>query len=660
MAALEGKILDRYELRRLIGKGGMANVYEAQDLQFQRKVAVKVFKREDEAMLRRFIREARLMASLRHGHLVPIIDSGQCELDGETRYYLVMPFLEGGTLRARIRRSPLSLSEACNSIQEIASALDYIHSQGIIHRDIKASNVLLDADGRCYLTDFGIARITSDLTQLTSTGDVLGTVDYVAPELFEEERRADTRSDLYSLGVLLFEMVTGRLPFPAENQLAVVSMHINKRPPSPRSIAPHISSRVERVIFKALEKRPEQRYANATELAKAFCRAAGAGSKNEELERSDVPKVEQPDVVATIGGTNQIVLSHLPPVAAVNQAARPSPFADTTEGYQFIAPQAGLNAPVARAEMPQAPLPPSSPPRAPRPAYRRRWLAIVLALLGLVLLTASLLAIVLPRTNNGGNSTNGTTQTSTTAGVQSLTATPNLTATAQAAQAATATAQAQETATAIAGMTATAQARASATAGVIQTATAGKPAYQDALNNANNANTTAANWDQNSHCVFASDGYHVKEAINLHGCKESVNTYQNVAITVDARILSGQTAGLFFRISTAFLLNTYAGYLFEISNTGKYRILRSGNFSFGSTPLKDWTSSSALKTGNSVTNTLQVIARGSSLFFYANGVFLVQLTDTNYASGVIAFLATSDGTTQADIVYSNLEVYPLS
>jgi serine/threonine protein kinase len=660
MAALEGKILDRYELRRLIGKGGMANVYEAQDLQFQRKVAVKVFKREDEEMLRRFIREARLMASLRHEHLVPIIDSGQCQLDGDVRYYLVMPFLEGGTLRARIRRSPLSLSEACNSIREIASALDYIHSQGIIHRDIKASNVLLDGDGKCYLTDFGIARITSDLTQLTGTGDVLGTVDYVAPELFEEGRRADARSDLYSLGVLLFEMVTGRLPFPAENQLAVVSMHINKRPPSPRSIAPHISSRVERVIFKALEKRSEQRYANATELAKAFCRAVGTGNKNGKLERSDVPEVGHPDVVAAMGGTNQIVLSHLPPVAAVNPTVRPSPLADATEGYHFIAPQAGPNAPVARAEMPQAPSPPSSPPTTPRPSYRRRRFGIVLALLALVLLVASLLAIIIPHGNNGRNSANGTTQTSTTAGVQSLTATPNLTATAQAVQAATATAQAQETATAIAGITATAQAQASATAGVIQTATSGRPAYQDALNNANNANTVAANWDQDSHCVFASNGYHVKEANSLHGCKESAYTYQNAASTVDVRILSGQSGGLFFRISTAFLLNTYAGYLFEISSTGKYRILRSGNYSFGSTPLKDWTTSSALKTGNSVTNTLQVIARGSSLFFYANGAFLVQLMDTNYTSGVIAFLATSDGTTQAEIVYSNLRVYPLT
>src|SRR5574340_1054020 len=228
MALLEGKVLDHYELRRVAGKGGMANVYEALDLQTNQKVAVKVFKREDENMLRRFIREARVMASLRHEHLVSIIDSGHCQIQSDERYYIVMPFFDGGTLRARIRRSPLSLQEACLILQSIAGALDYIHSQGIIHRDIKASNILLNTNGDVFLTDFGIARISTDATQLTSTGDVLGTVDYVAPELFEEHRRADERSDLYSLGVLLYEMVTGRLPFTAENQIALVSMHRNK------------------------------------------------------------------------------------------------------------------------------------------------------------------------------------------------------------------------------------------------------------------------------------------------------------------------------------------------------------------------------------------------------------------------------------------------
>jgi serine/threonine protein kinase len=654
MVALEDKILDRYALRRLVGRGGMANVYEAQDLQSYQNVAVKVFKREDEELLRRFIREARLMASLHHEHLVPIIDSGESQLDGDTRYYIVMPFLDGGTLRARIRRSPLSLAEACYALRAIAGALDYIHSQGIIHRDIKASNVLLDANGECYLTDFGIARITGDVTQLTSTGDVLGTVDYVAPELYEADRRADARSDLYSLGVLLFEMVTGRLPFPAENQLVAVSMHMNKRPPSPRSIAPHISSQVERVIFKALEKKPEQRYASAAELVDAFCRAVSASNKNGLLEHSSALKVGQPEVVAPIAGAEQALPAPLPPAPAVNTTVRPAPLANATEGYQFIAPHYGLDTTIADAET----LPsPSSEPASPRPPYRRRRFAIVLALLALILLGASIISIVIPRANNANRSnvTGATQGVATAPVVQSPTghptATPNLTATALAV---TATAQAQQTATAIAGVTATAEAHASATAGVIQTATSGKPAYQDALNNANDP----AEWDRDSQCVFASGGYHVKESSNLHGCKESAYTYQNAAITVDMRILSGQSGGLFFRINTN-IFNEYYGYLFEIDSIGRYRISVSGNYSFGSTPLQGWTTAPALKQGNTVTNTLQVIAQESSLSFYANGVFLVQLKNTAYNTpGMIAFLATSNGKIPADVVYSNLNVYP--
>src|SRR5439155_2857191 len=280
MPGLEGKTLGRYELDQVVGKGGMADVYKGYDSHFDRTVAVKVFKREDEDMLRRFVREARLMASFHNEHLVPIYDAGQYLADYETRYYIVMPFMEGGTLRTPIRQSPLCLDEACRVLKDIADALDYIHQQGIVHRDIKASNVLLDGQGRCYLSDFGIARISTDATQLTSTGNVLGTVDYVAPELFEVNRRADARSDLYSLGVLLFEMVTGQLPFAAENQIALVAMHMHKRPPSPRSISPDVSPQVERVIFKALEKKPEQRYGSATELAETFCSAVALSNKS--------------------------------------------------------------------------------------------------------------------------------------------------------------------------------------------------------------------------------------------------------------------------------------------------------------------------------------------------------------------------------------------
>jgi eukaryotic-like serine/threonine-protein kinase len=236
------------------------------------------------------------------------------------------------------------------------------------------------------------------------------------------------------------------------------------------------------------------------------------------------------------------------------------------------------------------------------------------------------------------------------------------TAMAQAQANATATAQARETAIVIAGLTATAGAQASATAGVLQTATSGQPVYQDALNDATNTDTVAAKWDQDTKCIFAPDGYHEKEDTNWHMCEEATNTYQNVTITVSVRILSGLTGGLLFRVSKD-AIGEYSGYLFEINSIGQYRIAFFSQhltvLSF--TYLKNWTTSPALQQGSAASNRLQVIARGVTLLFYANGVFLVPPeTDSTYSSGDIAFYATSDGQTTADVVYSNLNVYPIS
>jgi len=664
MALLEGKILDHYELRRLVGKGGMANVYEALDLQNHQKVAVKVFKHEDEEMLRRFIREARVMSSLRHEHLVPIIDSGQYQLYSDVRYYMVMPFFEGGTLRARIRRTSLSLRETCQNLRNIASALDYIHSQGIIHRDIKASNILLNSASEVFLTDFGIARISTDTAQLTSTGDVLGTVDYVAPELFEEHHPADALSDLYSLGVLLYEMVTGRLPFTAESQLVVVSMHMNTRPPSPRSIVPTVSLQVERVLYKALEKRPEQRYVSATVLAEAFCYAVSS-SKKKMLDSVNKPRFEQRDAISAKERSESIKPSAAPS-ATIDDLSNQLTHVNNGVGHQFKTPQTVFRIAPVQPELPLSPLNPLCTQEEIIPPKKNRWAVLLLVFLAFMILVTSVISIVLfiPRTKDEQSTSYVTTQISTrTSGVVQATiptTTPNLTATTMAAQAATATARAQETATAIAGLTVTADARASATAGVILTATSGKPVYLDALNNAKSANTMEANWDQNSKCVFGSDGYHVKEGTDWHGCKESSNTYQNVAVTVNTQILSGLSGGLFFRVSTD-VFGEYSGYLFEITPTGKYRIsLFSQRISADITPLKNWTFSAAIQQGYAASNTLQVIAQESSLSLYANGVFLVQLADSTYTTGLIAFFATTDGIKQADVVYGNLKVYPMA
>src|SRR5579859_716738 len=669
MTELEGKTLDRYELRRMIGKGGMANVYEAIDRQTGRVVAIKVFKREEVEMLRRFMREAELMASwqdsLEH-HLVPVYNYGKGELDNLTHYFIVMPFMEGGTLRARIRRGPLPLAEACHAIQDVATALDFIHRQGVIHRDIKASNVLINGSGDYFLTDFGIARITGDATHLTTTGNVLGTVDYVAPELFELDRKADARSDLYSLGILLFEMVTGRLPFIAENQIALVSMHIQRRPPAPRSIIETIPKSVEAVILKALEKKPEQRYRSARELADAFCRAVASSTGASIPDYAMLaPLSVAPAIPAPRPG--QLILKPLLPQINTDgqaQEARPSPLATGTEGMRIPLHSHDSPSSFAGSDAPVSPFPaPYRPPEpAQRPYHRRPWFSVMIILLALLIVAGSLAAMYIPRGQTNGNPGTGTqtTQGGQTAGVANApTTAPNLTATAIAAAAASATARAQATARAIAAATATAQAQASATAGVILTATSGNPDYQDSLTKPGSSQTVAAGWDQSDNCAFQPDGYHDTTTGSFQGCKEANKSYQDAAITVDMRIKSGQSGGVFFRMNNS-IFGTYSGYLFEVDAAGRYRILKSGNYSLGpTTALQDWTNTKALNKIGGV-NLLQVIMRGHNLSLYANNIFLAQLSDTDFSIGQVAFLARSDGSTSTEVVYTNLTIYPLS
>jgi serine/threonine protein kinase len=270
MLGLAGKTLDRYVLGQRVGKGGMADVYLGYDPYFQRAIAIKIFKQDNDGMLQRFMREARIMASLHHPHLMPIYDTGESEVDGLTRYYIVMPFIDGGTLGTRIRHSMLSVEDVSKYLLDIATALDYIHKHGIIHRDIKSTNVLLSTDDLCYLSDLGVARLVNDVYTFTSTGNVLGTVDYIAPELFVGNNKADALSDIYSLGILLFEMVTGRRPFAAENQVALASMHVNEPPPLARTLVATISPAVEQVLLKGLEKDPARRFPTATAMAEAF------------------------------------------------------------------------------------------------------------------------------------------------------------------------------------------------------------------------------------------------------------------------------------------------------------------------------------------------------------------------------------------------------
>jgi serine/threonine protein kinase len=265
MSTLLGTTLNgRYRLQARIGTGGMSTVYRALDETLQRQVAIKLMNREiatDSDQLERFRREARAVAQLSHPHIVGVIDAGE----DEGRPYIVFEYVEGETLKDRIRRQGrLPIAEAVAYSIEIARALGAAHARHIVHRDVKPQNVLIDEEGRAKVTDFGIAR-TLDEEGLTSDGRVLGTTDYVSPEQALGQP-VTGQSDLYSLGIVLFEMLTGEVPFKGENQVAVAMKHVREEVPDVQRVRPEVSSALAAVLESATAKRLEKRYADDAEL----------------------------------------------------------------------------------------------------------------------------------------------------------------------------------------------------------------------------------------------------------------------------------------------------------------------------------------------------------------------------------------------------------
>ncbi len=272
MADLTGKTLGKYRLVERLGRGGMAEVYKAYQPRLDRYVAIKVmhsYLADDEGFVERFQREAKAIAALHHPHIVQVHDFDM----QDDVYYMVQEFIEGGTLKAYLRQAndenrQVPLEETVRILAAICDAVDYAHRQGRIHRDIKPDNIMFDANGRPVLTDFGIASIVGG-TRLTATGAMVGTPAYMSPEQ-GKGYPGDTRSDVYSLGVVLYEMVTGQVPFDADTPFAVVLKHVNEPLPIPHVLNPDISPDVERVILKALAKEPDDRYQTAGELAQAL------------------------------------------------------------------------------------------------------------------------------------------------------------------------------------------------------------------------------------------------------------------------------------------------------------------------------------------------------------------------------------------------------
>jgi len=269
MSFAQGENVGPYRIIEQLGQGGMATVFKAYHPALERYVAIKALHpafMEEEGFLARFQREARVVAQLDHPNIVPIYDFSE----HKGRPYLVMKFIAGETLKARLKRESLSESERLDVVEAVGKALSYAHGKGILHRDIKPSNVLLCDDGSIYLADFGLARIAADGASTLSGDMLMGTPHYISPEQARGEPDLDEKTDVYSLGVVLYELTVGQVPFDSDTPFSIIHDHIYSPLPLPTKIKPDFPNQVQEVLIKALAKDKEDRYASVDELVNSF------------------------------------------------------------------------------------------------------------------------------------------------------------------------------------------------------------------------------------------------------------------------------------------------------------------------------------------------------------------------------------------------------
>jgi serine/threonine protein kinase len=621
MKGIEGLTLGRYELRHRIAQGGMAEVYLAYDRRVRRQVAVKVLYGRDEPFVRRFEREALAVGALSHNHILPLYDFGE----QSPWYYLVMPYVDGCTLRDYLfRHKQLTLEEAASFLSQIASALQYAHDHGVVHRDVKPSNILLRQDGYAYLVDFGLAKAMQSAEVLTSAGAMVGTPEYMAPE--QSNGLSDYRSDIYSLGIILYQMLTGQLPFLAESPVAVSLKHIQSTPPLPRTLNSSIPKSIEAVILKAMAKDPNNRYQAAKDLSAAFWKALQqemfkahasleyAETIGEGLLQTPQPAGEDEDQLLNGTTTTQVA----------------SERAGDTIQVELRPPIMALRFPLTDKPGPLSSMPDTTslPPTGPL-SYRLRHLkkrSIAALICLLVLVIALPLGMLTWQVQRGRLS--------------------DLSPAQQVAATATALSQAQIEATLAA------QARVQATAGVTGSIGAGKVLYANALN------ARGGGWiDDGSQCFFSAQGYHVQttHAHEFAWCYTGQQSFSDTVISAQAHLVRGEVYGLVFRLSPT----AQQFYTLEINNQSEYRfVLATGSNPNAWITLIDWTHSSAILTARQQTNTFLVIAAGSDFRFYINKQLIVtRYTNSAYASGMVGFMVGGDTSQGTEAVFSNVFVF---
>ncbi len=331
---LIGKQLGEYRLEALLAQGGMARVYRAVDVRLKRYVVVKVIDppfHKDPDYVMRFEREAQAIARLDHPNIVRLY-----RFDEQDEWlYMAMQHVEGadlGTVLSGYRADGefMEPEDASRIIGEVCSALDYAHQKGIIHRDVKPANILLDRQGHAFLTDFGLAL----LVEVGTRGEIFGSPHYIAPEQAMSSAKAVPHSDLYSVGVILFEMFTGDVPFNAPEPLDIALLHMSEEPPFPRELRPEINPELEAVILKALAKEPQDRYPSGSALAEALIQSLKARSASTLLaKRSTAPRKTIPEHVAL-----QLGQPPLPPIPAGVDPAKSEPIKESIAPKPAAAP----------------------------------------------------------------------------------------------------------------------------------------------------------------------------------------------------------------------------------------------------------------------------------------------------------------------------------
>lgn len=632
MKGIEGLSLGRYELRRRIAQGGMAEVYLGYDRRVRRQVAVKVLYGRDEPFVRRFEREALAVGALSHNHILPLYDFGE----QSPWYYLVMPYVDGCTLRDYLfRQKRLTLEEAASFLSQISSALQFAHDHGVVHRDVKPSNILLRQDGYAYLVDFGLAKAMQDAEVLTSAGAMVGTPEYMAPE--QSNGFSDYRSDIYSLGIILYQMLTGQLPFLAESPVAVSLKHIQSIPPRPRSLNSAIPQSIEDVILKAMAKDPDERYQAARDLSAAYWKALQQEMFKEQSEPVDAEAVEEAEAASENAQQNA---ANAGKVGEEQDQQRPGSTAtrvvrQRAEGNDI---QVELRPPIMPLRFPltdkpgilaSAPdttsLPPSGPLSSRLRHLNKRMVAALIALLIIVLMVP--LAMLTWHTGP---------------------AAPTLKLSLSQQREATATALSEAQAEA----TLAAQSRVEATVGVAGSIGGGQLLYADALT------SKGGGWiDDGSQCFFSPQGYHVKTALahEFAWCYSNQRAFANAVMSVQAQLTRGEVYGLVFRLSPT----SQQFYTLEINNQGEYRfVLATGSDPDSWITLIDWTHSNAIQAGYNQINTILVIASGSTFRFYVNKQLIVtNYTNAVYAGGLVGFLVGGDTSSGTEAVFKNVLVF---